>query len=60
VDPIDSKDLPAHYALHANGVHILEGLVLDEVEPGDYELISLPLPLQESDGSPVRAMLRTL
>ena len=60
VDPIDSKDLPAHHALHANGVHILEGLVLDEVEPGDYELISLPLPLQESDGSPVRAMLRTL
>ncbi len=60
VDPIDSKDLPAHHALHANGVHILEGLVLDGVEPGDYGLISLPLPLQESDGSPVRAMLRTL
>jgi len=60
VDPIDSKDLPAHHALHANAVHILEGLMLDEVEPGDYELISLPLPLQESDGSPVRAMLRTL
>ena len=60
VDSLDSKDLPAHHALHANGVHILEGLVLDEVEPGDYELISLPLPLQESDGSPVRAVLRTL
>ena len=60
VDPIDSQDLPAHHALHANAVHILEGLMLGEVEPGDYELISLPLPLQESDGSPVRAMLRTL
>ena len=60
VDPIDSKVLRAHHALHACGVHILEGLVLDKVEPGDYELLSLPLPLQGSDGSPVRAILRTL
>lgn len=59
VDPIDSKVLRAHHALHACGVHILEGLVLDKAEPGDYELLSLPLPLQGSDGSPVRAILRT-
>lgn len=58
VDPLESKDLPAHHALHKNGIHILEGLVLDSVEPGDYELISLPLPLAEADGSPVRAVLR--
>lgn len=58
VDPLDSKDLPAHHALHASGVHILEGVVLDAVEPGDYELISLPLPLHGADGSPVRAVLR--
>lgn len=60
VDPIESKDLPAHHALLANGVHILEGVVLDGVTPGDYELISLPLPLGEADGSPVRAVLRCL
>jgi len=60
VDPLDSKELPTHHALHENSIHILEGLVLDEVEPGDYELISLPLPLQDADGSPVRAILRTL
>lgn len=60
VDPLDSKDLPAHHALHSNGVHILEGLVLDRVEPGDYELIALPLSLDGADGSPVRAVLRTL
>lgn len=60
VDPLDSKELPTHHALRENGIHILEGLVLDGIEPGDYELISLPLPLQESDGSPVRAILRTL
>lgn len=60
VDPLESKNVPAHHALRENGIHILEGVVLDDVEPGDYELISLPLPLQEADGSPVRAMLRTL
>lgn len=60
VDPIDSKDLPAHHALRAYGIHILEGAVLDGVEPGDYELISLPLALHGADGSPVRAVLRSL
>lgn len=59
VDPLDSKDLTTHHALHAGGVHILEGVVLDEVEPGDYELLALPLALQGADGSPVRAVLRT-
>ncbi len=59
VDPIDSKDLLAHHSLNENGIHILESIVLDEVEPGDYELIALPLPLVEGDGSPVRAILRS-
>lgn len=59
VDPIDSKEMPAHHALNEQGIHILEGVVLDEVEPGDYELVSLPLALRDGDGSPVRAALRT-
>lgn len=58
VDPLDSGELPAHNALLEKGIHILEGLVLDHVEPGDYGLISLPLPLRDADASPVRAMLR--
>lgn len=58
VDPIDSKELPAHHSLNENGIHILESLILDEIPPGEYELIALPLPLVEGDGSPVRAILR--
>ena len=58
VDPLDSKYLPAHQALRSNGIHILEGLILDHVEPGDYDLIALPLALEEADASPVRAVLR--
>ena len=37
---------------------ILEGLVLDGVPEGTYELIALPLRLQKFDASPVRAVLR--
>ncbi|MED1796245.1 arylformamidase [Brevibacillus nitrificans] len=60
VDVLDSKELPAHHELTRHGIHILEGIVLEEVQPGDYELIALPLPLVEADGSPVRAVLREL
>ncbi|MGW9129171.1 arylformamidase, partial [Paenibacillus chitinolyticus] len=58
IDPLDSKELPAHHGLHQNDIHILEGLWLEDVEPGIYELIALPLQIEEADGSPVRAVLR--
>jgi arylformamidase len=60
VDPVGGDDLPAHHALAGAGVVLLEGLVLDEVPPGLYELIALPLKLAGLDASPVRAVLRTL
>lgn len=60
VDPITSKSLDTHHALHQYGIHILENLMLDHVEIGDYELIALPLRIVGADGSPVRAVLRPL
>jgi arylformamidase len=60
VDPFDSKTLDAHHALFRGGVAILEGLVLDGVPEGVYELIALPLRLAGLDASPVRAVLRSL
>jgi arylformamidase len=60
VDPFDSPGLDAHHALARGGVAILEGLVLDGVPEGVYELIALPLKLAGLDASPVRAVLRTL
>ncbi len=59
VDTFDSKDLPAHNRCLAHGIEILEGLVLKDVPPGEYELIALPLKLEGFDASPVRAVLRT-
>ncbi len=60
VDPFDSKTLDAHHALFRGGVAILEGLMLDGVPEGIYELIALPLKLAGLDASPVRAVLRTV
>jgi arylformamidase len=58
VDLFDSKDLPAHGVCLRRDLAILEGLVLDEVPEGKYELIALPLKLAGFDASPVRAVLR--
>lgn len=60
VDLADSKDLPTHQRLAARNMRNLEGLVLAGVPEGIYELLALPLPLVGFDGSPVRAVLRTL
>jgi arylformamidase len=60
VDPADSTTLESHQQLLAHGMRVLENLVLDQVEPGDYELIALPLKLTLADASPVRAVLRSL
>ena len=60
VDPLDSTDLPCHHALYQNGLVNLECLCLRDVPDGDYELIALPLKLDQTCGSPVRALLRSL
>ncbi len=58
VDPYWAHDLPAHRALLANRVIVLEGLDLREVRAGGYELLCLPLKLVGADGAPARAALR--
>ena len=58
VDAFDSQDLPCHQALRRHGMVNLETLYLGDVPDGDYELVALPLKLDEACGSPVRAILR--
>jgi len=60
VDPFESKELEAHHAFADHDMAILEGLILDAVQDGEYELIAPPLRLKGADASPVRAVLRTL
>lgn len=58
MDFMESKELAAHKTLLAGGVAILEGLDLEGVPEGRYELIALPLKIVGADASPVRAILR--
>ena len=60
LDPELSLTMDAHLAVRRNGMAILESIVLDDVDEGDYELIALPLKFSELDASPVRAILRSL
>jgi arylformamidase len=58
IETFEGGDYPVHHTLLGAEVAIVEGLRLEHVEPGDYELIALPLPIAGGDGSPVRAILR--
>ncbi len=52
------NDNAAHTAFLSKGIPILEGLDLSKVQPGAYNLIAMPLKMENLDGSPVRAVLK--
>lgn len=58
VDRENSEKLPSHEIARSRDLRILENLALSAVEPGDYELIALPMKLEGLDAAPVRAILR--
>jgi arylformamidase len=60
VDPEHCKRLRSHQACHRAGMAILEGVVLDGIPEGRYELVALPLPIAGIEATPVRAILREL
>jgi arylformamidase len=49
-----------HQALLEAEIWVIEGLNLAEVEPGEYELVCLPLKVERGDGAPARAILRAI
>jgi kynurenine formamidase len=58
-DPMDSQDFPNHLAILGNNMIIIENLVF----PGGFsetsgEFSCFPLPYENADGSPVRAVLK--
>ena len=57
VEQFHSGHHRTHRTLLGAGVVIVEGLVLTEPPPGDYELRCLPLRLAGLDGAPARAVL---
>jgi arylformamidase len=55
----DQPEHQTHHELMNNNVLILEGLRLQAVPAGIYQMIALPLSIQGMDALPVRAILRT-
>jgi arylformamidase len=60
VDAYEDRYFPVHRILLGAHVLILEGLDLRAVIAGDYELIALPLRIEDGDGAPARVILRDL
>jgi len=58
VDLFTDTNLPVHRQAAQHNILLLEGLSLQNVPAGIYELIALPLRLVGFDASPVRAVLR--
>jgi kynurenine formamidase len=56
----DNPPVRIDRALLEAGIWVIEGLNLSEVKPGEYELICLPVKIERSDGTPARAILRTI
>lgn len=49
--------MESHHAISHSGLRCLEGLDLNNVPPGLYTLVALPLKIEGGDASPVRAVL---
>ena len=48
----------AHRALLGKGIPIVEGLSLETITAGDYDLIVLPMKVGGHEGAPARAVMR--
>ncbi len=57
IDLASDKVLLSHNAIASYDMAVLEGIVLDHVQSGNYTLIALPLKIKNADASPVRAVL---
>ncbi|HPA47907.1 MAG TPA: cyclase family protein [bacterium] len=59
IGPFGEEDEEIHRILLGNQVIVMESLDLRNAEPGDYELIALPLKIVGGEAAPVRAVLRS-
>ncbi len=58
IEAFRSDNSRVHKLLLENSIVIVEGLNLYGVQPGEYELICMPLKLQGCEGAPARVVLR--
>jgi arylformamidase len=60
IEPFGSGDIgnPTHRTLLEAGVVVLEGIDLADAEPGEWDVIALPVLVPGGDGAPARVLLR--
>ena len=49
---------PVHRMLLEAGILVVEGVHLNDIPPGRYEIFCLPLKIKNGDGAPARVILR--
>jgi arylformamidase len=54
----EKDGVEVHQVMLGAGIWVIEGLWLKDIEPGNYEMICLPLKIKGADGAPCRALLR--
>ncbi|MGN6569045.1 MAG: cyclase family protein [Flavipsychrobacter sp.] len=54
------NDPEVHRIVLGAQIVIIEGLILKDIEPGQYEMICLPLKIKDSDGGPSRVIVKKL
>lgn len=54
----NQENHPTHHTLLDNGIYIIEGLNLKSVPEGKYELIALPLYIDDVEGLPLSVLLK--
>ncbi|MEW6382258.1 MAG: cyclase family protein [bacterium] len=60
IEAADTSDYGLHRILLSRQVVLVEGLILNSVPAGIYELICAPLKIVQGDGAPARVFLKTL
>lgn len=60
IETFGSPDYRVHHTVLGAGIAVIEGLRLDGVPSGPYELVCAPVPLLEADGSPARVFVRPI
>jgi arylformamidase len=54
----DGNIVEVHRIILKARIWVIEGLDLSRVEPGSYEMVCLPIKIENCDGAPARALLR--
>ncbi len=57
IEAYNTTDFCVHKTILSNNIGVLEGLDLQNIECGEYDLVALPLKLKNGDGAPARVIL---